>query len=547
MLGRVGLLWRTLRYLQPVQIFGRVYFRMMRPRPNFLPGPRPRAGRGPYRDVARRSARMLGPTKWRFLNEDGELTEIGWQNDQRSKLWRYNQHYFDDLNAEAGQDRLGWHMDLVAIWIKQNPAAHGQGWEPYPTSLRIVNWVKWTCAGQTLTPDMMHSLAVQTRWLTKRLEWHLLGNHLFANAKALVHAGLFFEGPEAEKWLEKGLAILAKELPEQILSDGGQFELTPMYHALALEDLLDLVNIASAYPEAFAAPARSIQVDHWRQTIPAMLRWLLAMSHPDGRIALFSDAAFDIAPSNTALYDYASRLGFARPVIDEEGILDLPASGFSRLAKGSAVLLADLARIGPDYLPGHGHADTLSFELSVYGQRVFVNSGTSVYGLGQERQRQRGTPAHNTVTVNGANSSEVWSGFRVGARARILDRRVVQDDNVLLASASHDGYGRVVTGLKHKRDFRLTTRSLTINDQISRPAQAEARFHLHPAVKATLSSKAEGHLLLPDGQKLSFRVEPGALRLEPATWHPEFGISQDTHCLVAALDDQHICLTLEWP
>ena len=39
----------------------------------------------------------------------------------------------------------------------------------------------------------------------------------------------------------------ARELPEQILADGGHFELSPMYHALVLEDLLDLVNIARRY------------------------------------------------------------------------------------------------------------------------------------------------------------------------------------------------------------------------------------------------------------------------------------------------------------
>ena len=79
--------------------------------------------------------------------------------------------------------------------------------------------------------------------MKKRLEVHLLGNHLFSNAKALVFAGIFFEGGEAGQWLEKGLSILAKQIPEQILSDGGQFELSPMYHALALEDMLDLCNI----------------------------------------------------------------------------------------------------------------------------------------------------------------------------------------------------------------------------------------------------------------------------------------------------------------
>ena len=77
-------------------------------------------------------------------------------------------------------------------------------------------------------------------------------------------------------------------------------------------------------------------------------------------------------------------------------------------------LIVDIAKIGPDYQPGHGHADTLSFELSIFGQRVFVNSGISQYENNSERLRQRSTPAHNTVVVNDNISSDVWNSFRVG-------------------------------------------------------------------------------------------------------------------------------------
>ena len=65
---------------------------------------------------------------------------------------------------------------------------------------------------------------MQARWLARRVEWHLLANHLFVNAKALVFAGLFFEGPEADRWLSTGISILREEIDEQILPDGAQFE-----------------------------------------------------------------------------------------------------------------------------------------------------------------------------------------------------------------------------------------------------------------------------------------------------------------------------------
>jgi uncharacterized heparinase superfamily protein len=546
MLGRIGLLWRTVRHLRFTQISRRIWFRFARPRSDLSAPPDLSLARAMYQSPARRSASMIGPQTWRFLNEDGNLVDIGWQDDQRSKLWRYNQHYFDDLNAAGSEARLTWHRDLIDLWIAQNPPGVGNGWEPYPTSLRIVNWVKWAHSRQDLTSEAQQSLAIQARWLAKRLEWHLLGNHLFANAKALVHAGLFFKGPEAEQWLERGLTILAREVPEQILSDGGQFELTPMYHALALEDMLDLVNLAWAHHDRFANPQRAALSERWRQIVPKMLRWLAVTSHPDGRISFFNDAAFGIAPENKELMDYASRLGFERPTCDAKGTTDLPASGICRLEVDHAVILADFAAIGPDYLPGHAHADTLSFEMSLYGQRLFVNSGTSVYGLGAERLRQRGTPAHNTVTVNGENSSEVWSGFRVGARARVKERRVVQEGEALVASANHNGYRRLVPGLDHRRQLRLTETALEISDQISGKAMAEARYHLHPKIEVGLASPTAGTLRMPGGQSLEFSIQRGTARLEPTTWHPEFGNSLENQCLVIDFAGRNAALTLRW-
>ena len=125
------------------------------------------------------------------------------------------------------------------------------------------------------------------------------------------------------------------------------------------------------------------------------------------------------------------------------GITTLKDSGYVRLQAENAVLIADIGPIGPDYLPGHSHADTLSFELSVFGSRIFVNSGTSEYGVSPERHRQRGTLAHNTVCVLNHNSSEIWSGFRVGARAKIIYKSVQDDGAVMHASGEHDGYARI--------------------------------------------------------------------------------------------------------
>ena len=89
-------------------------------------------------------------------------------------------------------------------WVAENPPGVGPGWEPYPTSLRIVNWIKWALAGHALPPGCLHSLAVQTRWLCRRLEYHLLGNHLFANAKALVLSLIHISFEHCREWVKAG-------------------------------------------------------------------------------------------------------------------------------------------------------------------------------------------------------------------------------------------------------------------------------------------------------------------------------------------------------
>ena len=89
-------------------------------------------------------------------------------------------------------------------WIAENPACSGNGWEPYPVSLRVVNWIKWLTAGEPLAKDdaeaVSASICQQMRSLRRRLEYHLLANHLLSNAKALVFAGSCFEGKEAREW-----------------------------------------------------------------------------------------------------------------------------------------------------------------------------------------------------------------------------------------------------------------------------------------------------------------------------------------------------------
>ncbi|MBA4424100.1 MAG: heparinase, partial [Syntrophus sp. (in: bacteria)] len=215
---------RTSRYLKPVQVFGRIWFRLQTPSVRIGPPPPIRRRAAEWASSPLKSRALLSPSRFRLLNEEHEIKDPSdWNNPQWAKLWLYHLHYFDDLNADGAGLRTAWHASLIERWIAENPVGRGNGWEPYPLSRRIVNWIEWTWAGNELPLEAAASLAVQSRYLRKRLEWHILGNHLLANAKALIFAGLFFEGPGAEGLLAIGASIFSRQLAEQVLADGGHF------------------------------------------------------------------------------------------------------------------------------------------------------------------------------------------------------------------------------------------------------------------------------------------------------------------------------------
>lgn len=536
------LYWHTLRHLKFLQIVARIHFRLMRPLPRVVEAELRHLSKKWISPIAK-PAKLQAPTTFALLNKVRDLNEIGWDNPVIDKLWRYNLHYFDDLVADHATARSDWHVDLIHRWIAENPPAKGTGWEPYPTSLRIVNWIKWVLAGNAMSEHALQSLATQTDWLTRRLEYHLLGNHLFANAKALLFAGLFFKGDQADRWFAIGTRILRKQLAEQILPDGGHFELSPMYHAIMLEDVLDILNVFQTYRPAEVAAISPIP----ESVITKMRTWLATMTHPDGEIAFFNDASFGIAPTHRELEGYAERLGFPALHPSRDGLIHLPDSGYIRVQQGPLVAFLDVAAIGPDYLPGHAHADTLSFELSLFGNRVLVNSGTSEYGVSPERLRQRGTGAHNTVLIDGENSSEIWSGFRVARRARPQSLHIHTTDQTFKISCAHDGYMRLKGEITHTRLWVFQPDRLTVLDTFKgRPNSAEMRLYVSPNISLTQLEDASFRAATDNGV-VHIRIEAADQPpLEATTWHPGFGLSHKTFYLSARSTGEPIKTCIEW-
>ena len=522
MLTKAIRLFHTVKYLKLKQVFWRLIYLLPRfrtPETSF-----PKTNSIQFVNITKR-----GITKdydhFTFLSEINQLSIVGWDNPSQTKLWRYNLHYFDCLNQlELNNEGLDLQNNLICNWIIENPFGRGTGWEPYPTSLRIINWIKWHFKTNSLSDEAKLSLWTQVNWLASRLEYHLLGNHLFLNAKALMFACVFFEIEERSTIYRKTLKILRTELDKQFLDDGAHFELSPMYHALAMEDLLDLYQLKSSLPSNF--PSKEIQ-DRFNK---GML-WLFYMSYSNHELAHFNDCANGIASTFKELNDFGKRLGLNLSLNSDIKFNFLEQSGFSVFKDENVHLIADIGNIGPDYLPGHAHADTLSFELAIKGQRIIVNSGTGEYGLSEERLRQRSTSAHSTIEIDGKSSSEVWSGFRVANRARVMEVKIIDEGEKVEFFAIHDGYTRIASKPLHKRNWKVKDGCIEIVDEVTGLQNSvQLRYFLHPNI---LIEFLDDSILLSTSLEKVAKIRTNQnVQVVDTTYHDRFGSSQKNKCLL---------------
>jgi hypothetical protein len=207
--------------------------------------------------ATKENAQRLAQGIFRLINEELPLGfPVPWQPSQTGRLWRYNLHYFDyalDLAMlvkwRNDEQAAGVLARLFRDWIEANPIGHGVGWHSYPIARRIVNWIQaFSLASpsaifkdEASEAKWLTSLYQQARFLEDHLEYDCLGNHLLANGKALVFAGLFFGGKAGSRWFNIGQRILWNGLQDQLLEDGGHQERSPMYHSIVLQDYLEVV------------------------------------------------------------------------------------------------------------------------------------------------------------------------------------------------------------------------------------------------------------------------------------------------------------------
>lgn len=427
-----------------------------------------------------------------------------------SEAFALYRHYLDDWMTRC-------HITAEAV----NPLV----WNAFAISTRLGWWIRSLFAlGDQLRktePEffqrMLVNMCEQADHLSRHVEWDLRANHVMRDAVGLAWAGRFLNVPEADGWLQQATDIALSQAKEQILADGGHYERSPMYHLHVMEDVLSVAMLIKN------EPARVTLKNAWQH----MAEWIRNMRHPDGHIALFNDGA------HHSVCDATQMLELGRQCLDID-VADIRESNtFAETGTpcwhgDPWTVFFDAGPVGPDFQPGHTHADSLTIECSYREHRLFVDAGTYDYCTTHRRDYDRSTDAHNTICVDGTNSSEVWGTFRVGHRAypRDVDCTINADSAKFIAS--HDGYDKLPGRPRHAREICVhNSGSLVIHDQVKGTGrhQLDGGFLLAPAWSATTTDDGWS-LTHPDGEQLKVAVSTThniELSVTDRMFHPEYG------------------------
>lgn len=414
--------------------------------------------------------------RFTFLNHALDLGEpIDWTPRDAPQLWRYHLHYWEWAWALAQHgDRSEAQEQFAKLWLSWREGTTFGSWDewsPYVVSLRT--WVLCglygpLISGTPIAEQLRDDIRLHLEFVVRNLELDVGGNHLIKNLKALIGGAAFCDDRPR---LEQGRRLLQHQLRVQVLDDGGHFERSPSYHAQVLGDLLDIAGLLAAAGEE---PVQDLD-----ESIAAMRQWLSSLLMPDGEVPVLNDAAY-VGRHRLEALD-------VRPA-HRDGLALLATSGYAVLRSERLHLVADVGPPCPPELPAHAQADCLTFELAVDGARIVVDPGTSTYEPGTQRAWERSTRAHNTVAVDGADQTEVWGTFRAARLARPQLEETDEQAGVLVLRASHDGYERLAGRPRHRRTWRLSDRTLVIEDEVTGSGRhlLVGRLQFAPGVEVTV-------------------------------------------------------------
>lgn len=405
-----------------------------------------------------------------FLNKPHSFgAVIDWHFRANGLLWSFHLHYFDWLNDEKFS--VESNLDTILQYIDKQDKGY-LFTHSYPTSLRIVNWVKFLIKNKNYTSSIIASLKSQTKRLYHFPEYEIMGNHLLQNGIALVWAGVFLND---KKVLQKGSNILLEQLSEQVLVDGVHFEKSFAYQSILVKNLMDLVVFLSSKNE-YENLLNKIKIK-----TKMMLSTLSVLVDQEGFYFCVADSNKEMSINFNELMIVAQNLS-----LNMEDIC-LSESGFRVLGQGADYqLFFNSGSVMAAYQPGHSHADAFSVCLNVKGRPVIVDRGVSTYESNEIRKLERSTIAHNTLNVNLENSADVWAAFRMGERPSVF---CLSDDTKSI-DYKHKGYFSKYK-IWHRRRIEQVDNIIEISDYLYgwKGQKAQLVFHFHPDRKVTVKDK----------------------------------------------------------
>ncbi|MCI5066091.1 heparinase II/III family protein [bacterium] len=464
-----------------------------------------------------------GECLFHFLNERRSLEE-GWFPDSASDLWSFHLHYFEYLTADVPPEKK---LELIERWLDEVPLGDPWAWHPYPTSVRVPHWIGFLEEyGSSLSDEqrkeILSSLRRQLAHLRGNLEYGILGNHLLKNITALILGGCFFGDRHL---VDLGKELLEQEIAEQILSDGGHFEKSPSYHLIVLEDLFSIASALTATGYAIPTSLRAALV--------RMAQWA-DIVFQNGQFPALNDSSEEVAPPWTLLREELEHARLIPPRKKHRGTSLLKETGLAIYHEDSFSLFFDGGSIGPDYLPGHAHNDTLSFLLFVDGAPLLTDAGVYEYTEGEWRHLFRSARSHNVVMIDGEEPNDIWKSFRVGYRGAPTDLSVGPHR----FSARDTAYERYGVHWEREIEIRPEHHEITVRDRFKNTGQSrdlDWRLHFAPGISFQPSTRDQTERKQLGNSDISVTVtctEGGLPLRESSSWYSsEFGKKEERACL----------------
>jgi len=371
----------------------------------------------------------------------------------------------------------------IQDWIEQNPPGRGVHWASgHDIALRAVSLiVVSTLVGEgfdaALRREILLALAQHGYWLARFPSLFSAADHrLVAEAGGLYLIGSLAPTLRpAARWATLGRELLEHEVLAQFHADGVCTAQSPAIAAHLIDWFLLCGHVGQCLGRPFS-PAFWQRLEaaglHLRALVDAgghapaigedvedrLLFDTPATSGLAGTLAALALATgrAELAPARVAAELRHALFGVPQPAVQPAiGVRHFPRGGYTVARAEDAgiesLLVVDHGPVGHGPAAAHGHADTLSIWLHLAGRPVLIDAGTGGrYGDEIWQAHFRGTPAHNTLSLNGEDSSLSGGPRDWMTTARCAVTAFEPDPERWAVEAEHDGF-LAAYGYRHRR------------------------------------------------------------------------------------------------